>query len=41
MLDLGHNALEYIPETICELNQLDSYLYLHHNKLNVLPDTLD
>ena len=36
-LDLGHNKLSRIPESIGELIDLAGFLYLHDNSLSSLP----
>ncbi len=40
MLDLGHNFLSAVPETIGELSGLTDFLYLHDNRLTALPASL-
>jgi Leucine-rich repeat (LRR) protein len=40
MLDLGHNQLSTIPETIGEIVGLSDYLYLHDNRLASLPASI-
>ena len=40
MLDLGHNQLSTIPETIGELLGLSDYLYLHDNRLASVPASI-
>ncbi len=40
MLDLGHNQLSAIPETIGEIVGLSDYLYLHDNMLSSLPSSI-
>jgi Leucine-rich repeat (LRR) protein len=40
MLDLGHNQLSTIPETIGEIVGLSDYLYLHDNRLASLPSSI-
>jgi len=37
MLDLGHNLLSAVPETMGELSGLTDFLYLHDNRLTALP----
>lgn len=41
MLDLGHNKLTHLPETISQLDSLSDFLYLHDNKLSSLPACFD
>jgi Leucine-rich repeat (LRR) protein len=40
MLDLGHNLLSAVPETLGELSGLTDFLYLHDNRLTALPASL-
>jgi len=40
MLDLGHNELESVPESLGELAGLTDFLYLHDNRLSELPASL-
>jgi Leucine-rich repeat (LRR) protein len=40
MLDLGHNALRSVPESLGELKDLSDFLYLHDNRLASLPSSL-
>lgn len=41
MLDLGHNNLTHLPDTISQLDALTDFLYLHDNKLTSLPACFD
>src|SRR6202163_1485515 len=41
MLDLGHNKLTQVPDTLADLDSLTDFLYLHDNRLNSLPPSLD
>ena len=41
MLDLGHNALPSVPESLGDLASLSDFLYLHDNRLKSLPASLD
>lgn len=41
MLDLGHNKLIDLPETLSQLDALSDFLYLHDNKLSSLPACFD
>ena len=41
MLDLGHNQLTSIPDTIGDLDGLTDFLYLHDNRLTSLPSSLE
>src|SRR5947209_4521285 len=38
-LDLGHNKLSSLPESIGEVNGLRDFLYLHDNALHSLPSS--
>src|SRR5690348_8376703 len=40
MLDLGHNALCSLPESLGNLESLSDFLYLHDNRLRSLPSSL-
>ncbi|MEK5257455.1 hypothetical protein NST74_28825 [Paenibacillus sp. FSL F4-0125] len=40
MLDLGHNRLKVLPESIGGLQGLDSFLYLSNNQFQQLPEQL-
>jgi Leucine-rich repeat (LRR) protein len=40
MLDLGHNLLSAVPETLGDLSGLTDFLYLHDNRLTALPAEL-
>ena len=40
MLDLGHNRLTRAPDALGDLEGLTDFLYLHDNRLAVLPATL-
>lgn len=40
MLDLGHNELTQLPESLGEITGLSDFLYLHDNRLTSLPDSL-
>jgi len=40
MLDLGHNALTSVPESLADLDGLTDFLYLHDNRLTSLPASL-
>jgi Leucine-rich repeat (LRR) protein len=40
MLDLGHNKLSQIPESLGGLEALTDFLYLHDNELTALPPSL-
>jgi hypothetical protein len=40
MLDLGHNVLTGIPDSLGDLEGLTDFLYLHDNRLTALPATL-
>jgi hypothetical protein len=40
MLDLGHNQLTSVPEALVDLNALTDFLYLHYNRLTLLPSSL-
>lgn len=40
MLDLGHNALHALPESLGDLDGLSDFLYLHNNRLMSLPASL-
>ena len=39
-LDLGHNQLADLPDTIGDLTALRDFLYLHDNRLTSLPPSL-
>ncbi|WP_346159540.1 hypothetical protein [Streptomyces mordarskii] len=39
-LDLGHNELTSLPDSLGDLVELTDCLYLHGNNLSRLPDTL-
>jgi Leucine-rich repeat (LRR) protein len=41
MLDLGHNRLTRLPDTLADLDGLTDFLYLHDNRLTSLPPSLD
>ena len=36
-LDLGHNQLTLLPESLGEITGLSDFLYLHDNRLQSLP----
>jgi Leucine-rich repeat (LRR) protein len=36
-LDLGHNQITQLPESLGELTGLTDFLYLHDNRLEALP----
>jgi Leucine-rich repeat (LRR) protein len=40
MLDLGHNRLTNVPDTLADLDGLTDFLYLHDNQLTSLPSSL-
>ncbi len=40
MLDLGHNQLTSVPDTLAGLDSLSDFLYLHDNRLTSLPASL-
>jgi Leucine-rich repeat (LRR) protein len=40
MLDLGHNKLARVPDTLAGLDCLADFLYLHDNQLTSLPLSL-
>jgi Leucine-rich repeat (LRR) protein len=40
MLDLGHNALTWVPDSLGDLSALSDFLYLHDNRLDTLPPSL-
>jgi Leucine-rich repeat (LRR) protein len=40
MLDLGHNQLTRVPDTVGDLHALTDFLYLHDNRLTDLPPAL-
>src|SRR4051812_43430778 len=40
MLDLGHNSLSSVPESLGDLENLSAFLYLHDNRLTSLPASL-
>jgi Leucine-rich repeat (LRR) protein len=40
MVDLGHNQLTHLPDTIGDLDRLTDFLYVHGNRLASLPDSL-
>jgi Leucine Rich Repeat (LRR) protein len=40
MLDLGHNALTCVPDSLGDLEGLSGFLYLHDNRLTSLPSSL-
>jgi Leucine-rich repeat (LRR) protein len=40
MLDLGHNELTEVPEALADLENLTDFLYLHDNRLTILPGSL-
>jgi hypothetical protein len=39
-LDLGHNKLSKLPESLAEIEDLSDFLYLHDNRLTSLPLSL-
>src|SRR5208282_5344010 len=41
MLDLGHNRLARVPESLGEIEGLADFLYLHDNRLSSLPASLE
>ena len=41
MLDLGHNELTSVPDTLGDLEGLTDFLYLHDNRLATLPSSLE
>ena len=41
MLDLGHNQLTSVPEALADLDALTDFLYLHDNRLTLLPSSLE
>jgi len=40
MLDIGHNQLTRVPDTLGDLDGLTDFLYLHDNRLTRLPDSI-
>jgi hypothetical protein len=40
MLDLGHNGLSCVPDSLGDLSALTDFLYLHDNRLESLPASL-
>ena len=40
MLDLGHNLLTMVPDSLGDLKGLSDFLYLHDNRLTSLPPAL-
>src|ERR1051325_8338717 len=40
VLDLGHNRITRVPDSLGELTALTDFLYLHDNQLAALPDAL-
>lgn len=40
MLDLGHNKLTRVPESLADIEGLSDFLYLHDNRLTSLPLSL-
>src|SRR5262245_31060515 len=40
MLDLGHNRLRCLPDSIGDIEGLSDFLYLHDNQLTELPASL-
>src|ERR1700742_3072531 len=40
MLDLGHNRLGSLPESLGRLENLSDFLYLHDNRMTTLPGSL-
>jgi Leucine-rich repeat (LRR) protein len=40
MLDLGHNQLTWLPESLADIDGLTDFLYLHDNRLTALPSSL-
>ena len=40
MLDLGHNQLTAVPDSLGDLDGLSDFLYLHDNRLASLPASL-
>lgn len=40
MLDLGHNTLQSLPESLGDLEALSDFLYLHDNRLTSLTRSL-
>ena len=40
MLDLGHNQLAWLPESLADIDGLTDFLYLHDNRLTALPSSL-
>jgi Leucine-rich repeat (LRR) protein len=41
MLDLGHNRLTAVPDSLGDLESLTDFLYLHDNRLSSLPASLE
>ncbi|HEX6495783.1 MAG TPA: leucine-rich repeat domain-containing protein, partial [Acidobacteriaceae bacterium] len=41
MLDLGHNDLTEVPGALGELDGLTDFLYLHDNRLTLLPSSFN
>jgi hypothetical protein len=41
MLDLGHNELTLLPESLGDLTGLSDFLYLHDNRLLSLPHSME
>lgn len=41
MLDLGHNLLTWLPDSLGDLDGLTDFLYLHDNRLASLPSSLE
>src|SRR5215469_7794404 len=39
-LDLGHNQLASLPESLGDLTELSDFLYLHDNRLTNLPSSI-
>lgn len=40
LIDLGHNQIKEIPITIGNLQNLDSFICLHNNQIETLPDEI-
>ena len=40
MLDLGHNRLTGVPDSLGDLDGLTDFVYPHDNRLTVLPSSL-
>jgi Leucine-rich repeat (LRR) protein len=39
-LDLGHNQITWLPESLGEITGLSDFLYLHDNRLSSLPSSI-